>query len=88
MDRMTETERRDWMTKTGKRHQEISHKATHGAYECDTCGSPSASVGHAGEGTPVVVACGGCYLAALNAERATRPSRAELVARVNAAIGR
>lgn len=85
--KMKSKERRDWFTKGGKRHQKVSQKATHGGYDCDTCGAPSAAISHSGEGSPIVVACPKCYLAALNAARATRPSRDELAARVNASIG-
>ena len=84
--RMMDIERDQWFR--GKRHREISTAVVRGAYGCDTCGEPSAAISHSGEGSRVVVACPKCYRAALDAERANRPSRAALIARVNAAIGR
>lgn len=54
-----------------------------GECACDDCGAPSIAIGHSGDGTPTTVQCTDCFLAAHRAERATRPSRAEMIRRVD-----
>jgi len=83
---MTRDERHAWLDGSRRDNQRISEAVSRGAYGCDSCGAPSIAIGHKGTGTPVVVACHPCFTAALASDRAARPSRDEMVRRVNAAL--
>jgi hypothetical protein len=85
MNRMSATDRAAWMN--GRTHAAISNEVVTGVYTCDTCEDSARAISHSGNGTPVVVECPKCFLARTERERACRPSRAELIARVNAAVG-
>ena len=83
MAKMTYRERHDWMHRSGRVHMVLSTRATSGGFDCDACGAPSASIGHTGDGTPVVVRCADCFRASIATMRATRPSLSEMIARVD-----
>lgn len=87
MDRLSDAQRHEWMNGTRKQAAAVQALVTAGQVQCDTCEAPAVAIGHQGEGTPVRVECGACFLARLNADRATRPTRDQLVARANAAVG-
>lgn len=55
-------------------------------FTCDTCDSPAVALSHSGRGSDVMVECGACYMARTEAERKNRPTRSELISRVNEAI--
>jgi hypothetical protein len=84
MTRMNEQDRQDWMN--GKRNAyDIASDVTGGeAYQCDECDSPARAITHKGSGSRPVVQCAEHFKAMLARDRADRPSRAELVARVSA----
>lgn len=88
MERMTESQRKQWMHGTKRQSAAILALVTARQIGCDSCAEPAISMTHNGEGSAVRCECGPCFLASLKAARAVRPSREQLVARVNAAIGR
>ena len=87
MTTMTDDVRNDWMNGTAKQAEQISRAVMNGEYVCDECDAPATAIGHGGNGTPVNVRCAGCFLKAMEDMRRNRPSREELMARVNAAVG-
>lgn len=86
MERMTKVDRARWMNGTEADHREVSETVRRGDHQCDDCDAVALTIGHSGVGTSVRVHCRTHFLAHLDAERATRPSRSELIARVNAAV--
>lgn len=86
MTRVSQEDRKAWMYGTSRDHQRVSHAVNGGEHQCDTCDETAVAIGHKGEGTPVVVSCRSCFLASIARDRATRPTREELMARVEAAI--
>jgi hypothetical protein len=74
MTRMDATTRTRWMA--GKVNVEASE------HQCDRCDAPAVMIGHRGAGTTPHLFCADHFRADLAAERATRPSREELFARV------
>lgn len=83
--KMDAATRAAWLDR--RSHQRVTREVQSGLYECDTCVRPAAAISHSGDGSPVIVECPKCFLLRIEKERAVRPSRAELVARVNAAVG-
>lgn len=86
MTRVSQADRKAWMYGSTKDHQRVSRAVSGGEHQCDTCDETAVAIGHKGDGTPVVVSCRVCFLASIERDRATRPSRAELMASVEAAI--
>lgn len=84
MARMDAAERAQWFR--GVKAQQTIDRIHNGAFHCDDCESRAVAISHQGTGSAVRVECSVHFLARLAADRAVRPSRAELVARVNASV--
>jgi hypothetical protein len=86
MERMSGSDRLAWAEGSRKDHERLSKAAVGGQFRCDNCNDAAITIGHAGQGTPIVLRCRSCYLRTLEEMRRNRPTRDELIARVNAAI--
>lgn len=87
MIRMTKANRLAWRDDTKRQHAAITRQVAAGHFHCDNCPDAAVAISAAAD-TPVRVECARHFKARLERERAERPSREELAARVSAAIGR